>query len=93
MSGAKLVLASNGLILDLGLLDSCLVKIFQEGQYLSFLGRSSQLSSAQGEGSVESMEFFVMKRRVSSVMGFPALLERLSASSKTFAYLGIPYVS
>ena len=45
----KLVLSSNGLLLDLGLLEIFLVQIFQAVQSLLSLLRSSQISSARGK--------------------------------------------
>ena len=86
VSVAKLVLASNGFLLDLGLPVICLVQLLTGRPIFSFLVRSSQISSAWGKRSVESMVFVAMRRRVSSVMGFPALLERFCASSSMLTY-------
>ena len=78
--------------LTLAFRSAALYIFFQSGQYFSFLGRSSHISSAQEKLSFESMVFVAMKRRVSSVMGFPALLEHLCASSSALMYLGMPSV-
>ena len=45
----KLVLASNGLILDLGLLVSCLVQIFPGGPILLVLSEALQAFVRTGE--------------------------------------------